>query len=132
MISRCLALGGLAHLVLASSLSAGPFTPRGTQFVNHSLLPPSDCASCHASYDSQNHIEPWDTWAGSMMANASRDPIFWAALDVSADRRGDFLAEQCAGDVGLLREVESLRAEAATLSFWARMARIFCGSARKL
>ncbi len=83
MISRCLALGGLAHLVLASSLSAGPFTPRGTQFVNHSLLPPSDCASCHAGYDSQNHIEPWDTWAGSMMANASRDPIFWAALDVA-------------------------------------------------
>ena len=29
------------------------------------------------------HIEPWDTCAGSMMANAVRDPIFWAALDVA-------------------------------------------------
>jgi hypothetical protein len=30
-----------------------------------------------------NHLEPWDTWAGSMMAQSSRDPLFWAALDVA-------------------------------------------------
>jgi hypothetical protein len=34
-------------------------------------------------YDSSNNIEPWDTWAGSMMAQAGRDPLFWAALDVA-------------------------------------------------
>ena len=70
-------------LGLASSGSGGVFTPLGTQNLTHALIPPSDCALCHADYDPQNHIEPWDTWAGSMMANAGRDPIFWAALDVA-------------------------------------------------
>jgi hypothetical protein len=63
--------------------AAGVYTPLGTQGpLTFAILPPGDCFSCHADYDAA-HIEPWDTWAGSMMANAVRDPIFWAALDVA-------------------------------------------------
>jgi hypothetical protein len=69
--------------VVGGPASGGIFTPLGTQSLTYALIPPSDCANCHADYDPQNHIEPWNTWAGSMMANAARDPIFWAALDVA-------------------------------------------------
>lgn len=77
-------VGQILVLGLASPVFGGGFfTPLGTQNLAFPLIPPSDCALCHADYDAQNHIEPWNTWAGSMMANAGRDPIFWAALDVA-------------------------------------------------
>ena len=44
---------------------------------------PALCATCHGGYDNGHNIRPSTTWAGSMMANAGRDPIFWAALDVA-------------------------------------------------
>ncbi len=75
-----------ALLVGAAWLAgAGPFTPLGTQPpLAFELLAPFDaCASCHAAYDPQRNIDQLDTWSGSMMANAARDPIFWAALDVA-------------------------------------------------
>jgi len=76
-------LGGLAILAGSSLASAGVYTPLGTQGpLTFPIQTPGDCFSCHADYDGA-HIEPWDTWAGSMMANAARDPIFWAALDVA-------------------------------------------------
>jgi len=76
-------LGGLAFLIGPTLLMAGVFTPLGSQGpLTFPMLDPGDCFSCHGDYD-LGHIEPWDTWAGSMMANAARDPIFWAALDVA-------------------------------------------------
>jgi hypothetical protein len=64
-------------------LLAGPLTENGTQpGLSQPLNTPSDCGGCHGNYASTN-IEPFDTWAGSMMAQASRDPLFWAALDVA-------------------------------------------------
>ncbi len=65
------------------------FTPHGTQpGLNFPLMPVrgpnQSCANCHdgtLSPDSDNLPVP--TWAGSMMANATRDPLFWAALDVA-------------------------------------------------
>ncbi len=85
MSNQRLALSFCLLAAIPTWLSAGEvFTPRGTQPpLTFPLLDPDTCGSCHADYDSQNHLEPWDTWAGSMMANASRDPIFWAALDVA-------------------------------------------------
>ncbi|HEX4955580.1 MAG TPA: hypothetical protein VF017_19495 [Thermoanaerobaculia bacterium] len=77
-------LAGLPALPLVLSVWAGPFTPNGTQPpLAHDMLLPSDCESCHGNFDNQANIEPYPTWAGSMMANAARDPIFWAALDVA-------------------------------------------------
>lgn len=49
------------------------------------LRRPGLCDNCHAGYRSfgQAMYEPWDTWAGSMMAQSARDPLFWAALDIA-------------------------------------------------
>ena len=64
--------------------TASPLTDRGTQPpLNHGLEDPMACATCHSYYDSSHELEPWNSWAGSMMAQSSRDPIFWAALDVA-------------------------------------------------
>jgi len=46
-----------------------------------SLIPPSDCALCHGNYNT-NH-EPYFSWRGSMMANASIDPLFEANLAIA-------------------------------------------------
>jgi hypothetical protein len=83
-VGSALALG----LVLS-----GPFTDKGTQpGLTHAVRAPIQCKFCHSDYDAA-HYEPFDTWAGSMMANASRDPLFWAALDVANNDHpgiGDF------------------------------------------
>lgn len=82
-----LLLGGffLAFTLLyTASAWAGPFTQNGTQPpTTFGITASTSCKSCHGTYDGTNNIEPWDTWAGSMMAQATRDPIFWAALDVA-------------------------------------------------
>lgn len=44
--------------------------------------PPVGCTTCHSGYDPA--LEPATTWRGSMMAQASRDPLFWATLTVAA------------------------------------------------
>lgn len=43
------------------------------------------CDGCHGYYDQD--VEPVENWMGSMMAQAGRDPVFWAALAVA---EGDF------------------------------------------
>lgn len=44
------------------------------------LQNPSSCITCHADYA---EYAAMDTWAGSMMANAARDPLYLAALTVA-------------------------------------------------
>jgi hypothetical protein len=84
------ALSLVAHCAGAHSswwqISAAlDFTPHATQpGLSHSLISSENCAGCHASGDATDPtFFPWNTWAGSMMANATRDPVFWAALDVA-------------------------------------------------
>ncbi len=82
---RGLAGASLALSAIGAALAGGgDFTPNATQpGIAWPILDPSlECEGCHSGY-SAGHIEPFDTWAGSMMANATRDPIFWAALDVA-------------------------------------------------
>lgn len=74
----------MLFLAGAGTVSSGPFTANGTQpGLAHNLLPPSNCQTCHGDFDFAENAEPWPTWAGSMMANSTRDPLFWAALDVA-------------------------------------------------
>jgi hypothetical protein len=74
----------LAILALATRTVAGPFTGNGTQpGIAFPPLKASNCQTCHGNFDPAHDVEPWPTWAGSMMAQASRDPLFWAALDVA-------------------------------------------------
>jgi hypothetical protein len=63
----------------------------GTQPFEGAILddPDVSCATCHGNYDSDN--EPWYVWRGSMMAQAARDPFFFACMAV---------AEQDAPSVG--------------------------------
>jgi MYXO-CTERM domain-containing protein len=51
----------------------------GTQPGEVSTLEaPTKCDNCHGGYDVA--IEPAHNWRGSMMAQATRDPIFWATV----------------------------------------------------
>ena len=64
------------------------FTPHGTQpGLAYSVLPAENCAQCHAppggDADAEASYFPHSSWSGSMLANAGRDPLFWAALDVA-------------------------------------------------
>lgn len=62
------------------------FTPHGTQpGLNYGLLRSDDCSVCHGPGGpaSAASFRPHPTWGGSMMANAMRDPLFLAALDVA-------------------------------------------------
>lgn len=54
----------------------------GTQPNQVSLEAPDRCLNCHAGYNTQ--VEPGFNWRGSMMAQASRDFLFWACLVVAA------------------------------------------------
>lgn len=86
-VAGSLLAGFLGCFVVASmalSVGAGTFTPNGTQPPTfYPIDPPTDCSVCHGNYDGLRNIEPFETWKGSMMANAARDPLFWAALDVA-------------------------------------------------
>jgi hypothetical protein len=74
----------LAVLVSTETGTAGPFTAKGTQpGVTHQLLDSTACATCHGNYAPAADFEPLPTWQGTMMAQATRDPLFWAALDVA-------------------------------------------------
>jgi hypothetical protein len=60
------------------------YTPNGTQHgLTNTLISSNNCAGCHQGYNNAANFFPWSTWSGTMMANATRDPVFWAALDVA-------------------------------------------------
>lgn len=42
---------------------------------------PDKCDNCHGGYDRAS--EPAHNWRGGMMAQAARDPIFWATLAIA-------------------------------------------------
>ncbi len=63
----------------------------GTQPHEGAILedPDVSCGSCHGGYDTA--VEPWHNWRGNMMAQAARDPFFFACMAI---------AEQDAPSVG--------------------------------
>jgi hypothetical protein len=80
-----------ALLLAAALLSAGaaaqdggvdgvplPGTQPGE--LTKELRDPAICAGCHADHAD---YAPYDTWKGTMMANAARDPLFQAALSIA-------------------------------------------------
>ncbi|MEJ2206258.1 MAG: hypothetical protein P8170_19375 [Gemmatimonadota bacterium] len=65
-----------------------------------SLETPDKCDNCHGGYDQS--VEPAYNWRGSLMANAGRDPMFWATLAVAEqdfDGAGD-LCLRCHSPAG--------------------------------
>lgn len=76
----------VAIVVLAAAPAAAlDLTPHGTQpQLQAPLESTSNCVGCHRAFSSPNNqFLAHNTWMGSMMANATRDPLFWAALDVA-------------------------------------------------
>ena len=71
--------------VLAAPAWALDLTPHGTQpGLQWGMEEPMSCESCHRGFSgTEPEHMPQNTWGGSMMANAARDPLFWAALDVA-------------------------------------------------
>jgi parallel beta-helix repeat protein len=64
------------------------------------LESPDKCSNCHSGY--ARAVEPGFNWRGSMMANAGRDPIFWATVAVAEqafDGSGD-LCIRCHSTTG--------------------------------
>jgi hypothetical protein len=58
------------------------FVP-GTHYGDMSadvLMVPSVCGTCHSLDDESGSGAPYDSWVGSLMANAGRDPLFLAQL----------------------------------------------------
>jgi len=59
------------------------FTARGSQpGLVHGLQTSANCQGCHSNGPLEFHY-PATSWKGSVMANAGRDPVFWAALAVA-------------------------------------------------
>jgi hypothetical protein len=66
------------------------------------LESPDKCDNCHGGYNTAT--EPAHNWRGSMMANAGRDPIFWATVAIAEqdfDGAGD-LCIRCHSTSGWL------------------------------
>jgi hypothetical protein len=58
------------------------FDQPGTQpFEAGTLNPPEACEVCHGGYDAS--MEPYFNWQGSMMAQASIDPLFKANMEIA-------------------------------------------------
>ena len=91
-------VGGAAMAALPLAVALD-FTPHGTQpGLAAELESVSTCTDCHRSFDPANDaFMPHSTWGGSMMANALRDPLFWAALDV-ANRDAASIGKPGVGD----------------------------------
>ncbi|NUQ67607.1 MAG: hypothetical protein HUU18_04925 [Phycisphaerales bacterium] len=88
-----------AILAAAGAIATVPttaldFFAPGTQPgpLTHPLVSAQSCANCHGYYS--NEHEPYALWSASMMGQAARDPIFYAALTV-ANQDAAFAGEMC-------------------------------------
>lgn len=87
-------VGAVAAPTLARAALGG--TQPGGLAGGAPMASPEGCKSCHggvlatAPGDDQDPGHPfmaWDTWAGSMMANAARDPLFLASVTLAEQDR---------------------------------------------
>jgi hypothetical protein len=78
-------------LCSVAAISAAPLSTTDEDFklpgtqplaITENLSTPSDCSVCHSGYG-QPQVEPLRNWQGSMMAQAGRDPMMYAALAIS-------------------------------------------------
>jgi PKD repeat protein len=78
------------------------FLPGSQPLQSGNLEHPSKCDNCHGGYDVS--VEPAFNWRGSMMAQAARDPLFYACLAIAnqdAPNSGD-LCLRCHSPAGWL------------------------------
>ncbi len=78
------------------------FLPGSQPNQSGNFRPPSQCDNCHAGFGL--NIEQNFNWKGSMMAQAARDPLYFATVDIAnqdAPNSGD-LCIRCHSPVGWL------------------------------
>ena len=94
-------LPSLVALTIVGSASAAFFaltvptdvqSPGTQQGEVVSIMRSDNCMGCHGYYDTD--VSPYDTWSGSMMAHAGRDPLFWATVAV-AEQDFDGVGDLC-------------------------------------
>lgn len=78
-------LAGGATALLSSPAAAVPTQPGG---LTNDLFQAQQCEFCHgynnpASDAAEPAYSPFNTWQGTLMANAARDPVFWAGVAVA-------------------------------------------------
>lgn len=108
-MKKIIFLGLLATLCWMSGMSlAATIVPTDIQQPGTqpgevgNLEAPTKCDNCHGGYNTT--VEPAHNWRGSMMANAGRDPIFWATVAIAEqdfDGSGD-LCIRCHSTSGWL------------------------------
>ena len=95
--SRHAAVAFALALLLAPGANAAVTVPTDVQLPGtqpgeaSNIESVSRCDNCHGNFEPGG--EPWFNWAGSMMAHASRDPLFWATVAIAEqdfDGAGDF------------------------------------------
>jgi nitrate/TMAO reductase-like tetraheme cytochrome c subunit len=69
------------------------FLPGSQPSESGTFTTPDQCDNCHGNYDAGN-IEPSNTWAGSMMAQSMRDPLFLASMTI-ANQDAQFAGDLC-------------------------------------
>lgn len=85
------ALALLSVVAIPSTVVAAPTNPG--ELVND-LAPAEDCGYCHI-FNNQDNLftetsyAPQTTWTPTMMANAARDPVFWAGVAIAAQDDAD-------------------------------------------
>ena len=94
LMAVCTTLAWVPLLIENDPLVRMPGT-QPNQGVN--LEGPNRCLNCHAGYDQA--VEPGFNWKGSMMAQAARDPIFWACFTVALQDSIWALGTPNAGDL---------------------------------
>lgn len=89
--TRSLSLIAAVTLAPAVALAWQPLIPSSDPLVRmpgtqpdpaNSIAAASTCTGCHGGY--KPAVEPAFLWKGSMMAQAARDPLFWAGMVVAA------------------------------------------------
>lgn len=85
--SFALAGAGLAAASVLTNLplptTSADFHQPGTQpnTLSNSIVDSTGCTGCHSGYDEAQ--EPYTRWAASMMGQAGRDPVFYAAMTIA-------------------------------------------------
>ena len=92
MRSALVVTSALTLSLLAAPVSAQIFQPGsqplGSGHADALTVPiqtSGGCARCHSMYASDGDYEPFDSWRGSMMANAERDMVARAALAIAEE-----------------------------------------------
>jgi hypothetical protein len=78
-----IAAGGAAISIAGLPTNLDDFFGPGTQpnQLNVPIQDSNDCALCHGNFDPV--AEPFTPWNASVMGQAARDPLFWAAVAVA-------------------------------------------------